>query len=239
MIRAPETPPSERQQRTRASAALWLFVPAPALGAVLAMWLPATMGTPLGQGGFAFIKLWIILLPLVWLKWVDRGRFSLSPPRSGGWGMGIGSGLLIGAAILAVFALTGSAWIEAAGLQAQMAANGITTPGRYLALCAYMALANALIEEYAWRWFVFSKCEILWGAKWGSLAAAIFFTLHHILVLAAEVSWPVTVLGSLGVFSGGLIWTWCYRRYRSIWPGYVSHLLADCAIFLVGWFLLF
>ena len=216
-----------------------MFVPAPVLGAFLAMWFPPTMGTPFGQTCFVLTKIWIILLPLIWLKWVDKDRFSLSPPRAGGWGMGIGSGLLIGALILGLFAATGTDWIDPEGLQHQMQANDITTPGRYLALCAYMALVNALVEEYSWRWFVFSKCEVMWGPNWGTLWAAVFFTLHHILVLAAEVSWPVALLGSCGVFCGGLIWNWCYRRYRSIWPGYVSHLLVDSAIFIVGWYLLF
>jgi hypothetical protein len=47
------------------------------------------------------------------------------------------------------------------------------------------------------------------------------------------------VLGSCGVFLGGAAWSWLYLRYRSIWPGYVSHAIADAAIFIIGYRLIF
>jgi hypothetical protein len=46
-------------------------------------------------------------------------------------------------------------------------------------------------------------------------------------------------VASTGVFIGGVIWAWLYSRYRSIWPGWISHVLADIAVFGVGWWLLF
>jgi membrane protease YdiL (CAAX protease family) len=54
-----------------------------------------------------------------------------------------------------------------------------------------------------------------------------------------QFGWAVTLLGSAGIFVGGLTWSWLYRRYRSTWPGYVSHILADAAVFVIGWLLLF
>ena len=44
---------------------------------------------------------------------------------------------------------------------------------------------------------------------------------------------------TLGVFLGGCAWSWLYLRYRSIWPGYISHIIADIAVFGVGWMILF
>ena len=46
--------------------------------------------------------------------------------------------------------------------------------------------------------------------------------------------WPLVVLGSLGVFIGGVTWSWMYRKYRSVWVPYVSHAMVDIAIFAVG-----
>jgi len=71
------------------------------------------------------------------------------------------------------------------------------------------------------------------------VAAALFFTIHHSLALNAFFAWPVVALGTFGVFTAGAVWSWCYSRYASIWPGYVSHIAADIAIFWVGWQLLF
>ncbi len=47
------------------------------------------------------------------------------------------------------------------------------------------------------------------------------------------------ILGSTGCFLGGVIWSGLYLRYRSIWPGYLSHVLADVAIYIIGWHLIF
>jgi membrane protease YdiL (CAAX protease family) len=63
--------------------------------------------------------------------------------------------------------------------------------------------------------------------------------IHHTVALRIQFGWEITILGSLGVFLSGVVWSWCYLRYRSVWPGFVSHILADAAIFLVGWRLLF
>jgi membrane protease YdiL (CAAX protease family) len=71
------------------------------------------------------------------------------------------------------------------------------------------------------------------------VAAALAFTAHHVIALAAQFNWGVTLLGSLGVFSGGAAWSWLYLRYRSIWPGYISHAMVDVAIFVIGYGLIF
>ena len=44
---------------------------------------------------------------------------------------------------------------------------------------------------------------------------------------------------SLGVFAGGCIWSWIYLRYRDIWGAWVSHVLADIIIFIIGYQLIF
>jgi membrane protease YdiL (CAAX protease family) len=98
---------------------------------------------------------------------------------------------------------------------------------------------NSLMEEYVWRWFVFRKFEVLLGGKLAVPATALAFTAHHVIVLAAQFDWPIALLGSCGVFIGGTVWSWLYLRYRSIWPGYVSHAIADAAIFIIGYTLIF
>jgi membrane protease YdiL (CAAX protease family) len=48
-----------------------------------------------------------------------------------------------------------------------------------------------------------------------------------------------TALGSLAVLAAGACWSFLYLRYDSIWPGWISHVVADVAVFAVGWQLLF
>ena len=41
-------------------------------------------------------------------------------------------------------------------------------------------------------------------------------------------------MGSMGVFIGGLIWSWTLRQWGSIVPGWISHAIVDLAIAIVG-----
>ncbi|MDJ0839890.1 MAG: CPBP family intramembrane metalloprotease [Acidobacteriota bacterium] len=219
--------------------ALWLLVPLPTVGTLAAMMWPATRGTVLGQGLYFFSKVWILLVPLWWLMRVERRKPGWPPLRRDGLGFGFASGLVVGVSIWLVYVWIGKDWIDAATVAEQARANGIGTPIRFLALAGYLCFVNALLEEYVWRWFVFRRCETLWGSKAGVVTAGLFFTLHHVFALAAQFDARITLLGSLGVFTGGLLWSWCYARYRSVWPGYVSHVLVDIAIMIIGWQLIF
>jgi hypothetical protein len=222
--------------------ALLLLVPAPSVGVALAMLYEPTAGTTLGKAAYGFAKVWIAVLPVLWLLAVERQRISLSPPRHGGFAIGIALGAAVGLLVVALFFLFGDRLIDPATVRAKAAENGLDTFSRFILLALYLTFINALLEEYVWRWFVFRQCEKLLPAKLNWLAvvlSAILFTLHHVLALAAQFDWIVVVLGSLGVFLGGAIWSWCYLKYRSIWIGYVSHLIVDAAIFYVAWRMIF
>ena len=228
-------PPS----RSRAFVALVLLVPVPTLGAMAGMVFEPTRGTPLGQALYVASKIWILILPLAWWLIIEQRRISFSPPRQGGLLLGAALGFAIGSAIILAYVIFAHQWIDADQLRSAVERNGFGTPVRFLVLVVPLALINSLLEEYVWRWFVFSRCEIVLGRVAAVIAAALFFTLHHIVVLHAQTNWRITLLGSAGVFIGGCAWSWCYLRYRSIWPGYVSHVITDLAVFAVGWHVIF
>ena len=66
------------------------------------------------------------------------------------------------------------------------------------------------------------------------VASALAFTLHHVVALSAHFDGPLVPLASLGVFLGGLTWSFLYLRYRSVWPCYVSHAIVDLPIFWIN-----
>lgn len=230
--------------RRRALLALLLLVPAPTIGVIFAMLAPATAGTATGQAIYFASKAWLLLLPLFWLLYIERGRLSLSPAQRGGFGVGIALGAAISLAIFGAYA-TLSHLIDAETVRESAERSGIATPARYIGLAIYIFTLNAILEEYVWRWFVFRQCEKLTarlGAKGGIIAvllSALLFTVHHVFALAAQFDALFTILASVGVFIGGAVWSWCYLRYRSIWPGYVSHAIVDVAVFAIGWKLIF
>ncbi len=222
--------------RKSALLALLLLVPIPSLGSAMSLWIAPG---PIGKTVYFLCKIWILILPVGWLVKVEKGRPSLSPPRQGGFGFGVGSGLIIGAGIIAAYHYLIAPNVNPGELRALAAANGFDRAALYLAFAAYFTIINALLEEYVWRWFVFTRCETLLPRRTAVAVAAACFALHHVIVLRSFLPWDLAALGAGGVFVGGAVWSWCYLRYRSIWPGYVSHAIVDAAILAIGWDLLF
>ena len=226
--------------RKRALIALLLTVPAPSIGVIAAMilWPKESFGL-IGPVIFGVCKAWMLLVPVAWRLLIDRAPLSLSPARQGGFGVAAMSGMAIAAVILGAGFLLGPSLIDFDHARHMAEQNGIGTIEAYLAGIAYWVLVNSVLEEYVYRWFIFEKCEQL-APSWAAVVlSALFFTIHHVIALRVQFDWPATVLGSLGVFIGGAVWSWLYRRYRSIWPGYLSHAIADIAVFTLGWWIIF
>ena len=221
----------------KALLALLLLVPAQSIATTAFFCWPETLA---GKVIIIVSRLWLVLLPALWLKLVDRKRWSWSPPRHGGFGTAAGLGLAVAAVIFAAYAIADHVGaLHPEKIADSAARTGLNRFGVYLGGALYWITLNALMEEYIWRWFVFRKFEVLLGGKPAIVAAALAFTAHHVIVLAAQFRWPIAVVGSLGVFLGGAIWSWLYLRYRSVWPCYLSHAIADAAIFVIGYRLIF
>lgn len=232
-------PTPRSSNRVLAFLALVLLVPAPSIGAYVGMVLsPGTFGSVI----FGISKIWLVAFPLVWMLCVDRERISCSQPKHGGFAVATLLGLVILAIIFAAYFVVPTEWIDPPRVQAVAAKNRLTEKAIFIGLALYWCIVNSLLEEYVWRWFVFRKCEVVLPALKGWIAvvlSAYFFTLHHIVAVKAQFGWPITILASTGVFIGGVVWSWLYRRYRSIWPCYVAHLLADIPVFVIGWWIIF
>ena len=228
--------PQTQTERRRALIALALMAPVPTLGTAAAMiFIPG----PVGQALFMAAKIWLIAFPAFWYLAVEHGKPSWSPPRDGGLGVGLLTGLIAGAAIVAAAWLFGVFDMEMAELAGEVDEMGLTTPRAYLLGALGWTFVNSLMEEYVYRWFVFSECERLMPRFLAVLASAAVFTAHHVVALSTYLPIHLNALASFGVFLGGVIWAMLYSRYRSIWPGWVSHIVADIAVFAVGWELLF
>lgn len=223
-------------RKRNALLALILLVPAPSLG----VWIAAygSPGSVLGKGLFVCCKVWLIGLPLLWHVLVDKQRPSL--PRPGGKGMtaAIVTGLAIFLAIGAGYGLIRDR-IDADAVREKALAVGLTSPMIYLLGAVYWCTINSLLEEYVWRWFVFTRCETLLPTRPAVAASGLFFTLHHVIALTAYFDWRITAIASLGVFVGGATWSWIYLKYRNLYAAYVSHVFADVVIFGIGYVLIF
>ena len=227
---------SDSLDRRKAALALLLVVPAPSIGAATAFWLAPG---PIGQAVYAAGKLVLYGLPLAWHLAIDRRALSWSPPRRGGFGLGLLSGLALSACVGIAWLAFGRGLVDPAALRAQAVDNGFDSALRYLAIAAWLSLVNSALEEYVFRWFLVSRWRALVSERAAIVLAAACFTAHHVVVLLAFFEPPLAIAGSGGVFVGGLVWSWLYARTGSIWPGWLSHLLVDVAVLAVGARILF
>ncbi len=216
--------------------ALFLLVSAASIGIAARFYIAGAAG----QFLFVLTRVWILALPLIWFFRVDQDKLVISLPSPREFLAGTTLGLLMFGIILGAYWSVGQHWINPVDVRATAQQVGIASPSVYLVGAFYFTVINSLVEEYIWRWFVYRKCEVLLPGTKAVCLAALCFTLHHIIALAAYTgNGFVVVLGSLGVFTAGAVWSWCYLTYRSLWSCYISHLLADLAIAFVGWHLLF
>lgn len=224
--------------RQQAAIALLLFVPAFSIGVTMSLLIaPGIVGNSI----FTVIKVWVVVFPLWWTWQYKTNSLRLPEFDRQKIIVGIGWGLLMSGVIILAYWLFGKQWIDLRDLRQKANDVGITNLSIYLAGSFYWCFVNSFIEECIWRGFAYSQCERLVAS--GTVAvflSAVFFTLHHTIALYAYTqNWLVVVIGSLGVFLGGTIWSLCCRTYKSITPGYLSHMLADVAIAIIGWDLLF
>jgi membrane protease YdiL (CAAX protease family) len=116
---------------------------------------------------------------------------------------------------------------------------GLFDAKKYLILALYWTFINALLEEYFWRWFIVSRAQSLMSQKAAILLSALGFVAHHFLAMSLYFDLATTLLACFGIFTAGIIWSVLFVRYRNILSCYISHVLADAAIFAIGYYLLF
>ncbi len=224
-------------QKRNAILSLLLLLPVPSL----AVWagMIAWPDTILGKTVFALSKVWILALPAVWYFGIERQRLSMARPKMRGLWVGAVLGLALSILIVAGYYTLGRNWIDPEIVKGLVAKVGLGRPAVYLAGAAYWVLVNALLEEYVWRWFVYRQFSRLLPGLAAIAASALGFTLHHIVAMQTYFPPHVVAIASTGIFIGGSLWSWCYWKFGTVWPGYVSHAIVDVAVFAIGYHILF
>ncbi len=183
-------------------------------------------------------------LPLIFLYWIGRTSEPDRRERSSRIAEGVVFGLLVvGLMVLLVEFLLPREWFEQAGaaIREKLTGMDMFDPFRYAILGVFYAMIHSLLEEYYWRWFVFRQL----GSRINGVAAAVLsaasFTVHHVIILGVYFEWKVVpaALMSAGVFLGGLYWAWLYHRTARLREVWISHMIVDAGIFVIGYRLLF
>ena len=244
-IPAADPAPGRAPSRGTAALALLLTAPLPCVGTWLAM--VALPESTVAKALFMGAKVWLLVAPLLWLRFVERRP--IRPVRWSNRGMIAGhvTGIVIFLGIVGAYLTLGRAWIDTSLMLGKIREIGIDRWWLYAGFALYACFVNSLLEEYFWRWFVFRRSEDVLaggGAKpqataWAVVLAGLLFTAHHVIALSVYFDWRITALASMGVFIGGVTWSTLYLRTGNIYAGWVSHVWADLAIFGIGAWLIF
>jgi len=195
----------------------------------------------LQQTAYALGKIVQFALPVVWVFAVRRDRFVWKKPGVGGLAEGLGFGVVIAAAMLLLY----HAWLNPAGhlevarepVRQRLGGYGLESLPRYVLFGLFISLVHSFLEEYYWRWFVFGQLRRLVPLGPAIVLSSLGFMLHHVVVLGTYFHWSLVPTGlfSLAVAVGGGVWAWIYHRTGSLYGPWLSHLLVDVAIFVVGY----
>ncbi len=204
------------------------------------VWL-AEFPAAVQQTAYTVGKVVQFAFPLVWVVAVRRRRPRAGRPELRGLLEGLAFGLFVLAAMLLLY----HAWLKPAGLFAvaegeirrKVIGFGVGGFWSYVALGAFYATAHSFLEEYYWRWFVFGQLREMVSLRVAILVSSLGFMAHHVLLLATYFGWlsAATIVFSLAVAVGGAVWAWLYQRSGSLYGPWLSHLLVDAAIFVVGY----
>jgi len=186
------------------------------------------------------LKLIQFAFPLVWVVWVLRERIAWQRLSTRGVALGIAFGVAVMLAgwLAFEFVLSPAPAFQAAiePIRAKVAGFGINSVTNYIVLGVFYSLVHSFLEEYYWRWFVFGQLRRVIPVPTAILVSAFGFTGHHVLVLGHYFGWssPLALLFSAAVAIGGAFWAWLYNRTGSLLGPWLSHLVIDAGIFLIG-----
>jgi uncharacterized protein len=227
---------TDRSSHNQSILALLLIVPVSSIAAIC-----STVIAPgaIGQGIAICCGIWMLIFPVAWHVFIDRQQLRLRVTQDDGWLVGIILGILMFGLIFGCYWFAGKYWLNIPDIRARVTQMGMNIPLMVFGFGTFQTLVNSLVEEYVWRWFVYRHCELLWSKGWAVWISAGFFTLHHIILMAAYCDdWRLVLLGSIAVFIAGVLWARCARKYNSLVPSYLSHLAADLALQIASWHIL-
>lgn len=234
---------NSEQSQPSLTAADWLAVTLVLFFPTAATWAYFILlaGSPHAQDVYAASKVVQFAFPLCWAALWQKQRLRLTPPSLRGVGAGLALGLAVVAAMMALYYgyLKASPIMAAAPVEVakKMVDFHVDTPLMFLAFGAFIALLHSLLEEYYWRWFAFGQLSRSLPFAAAAAISSLGFMAHHVLVIAGFLQGygPATWFFSFCVAAGGALWAWIYRRTRTLYGPWLSHLVIDAGLMWLGY----
>ena len=188
---------------------------------------------------FICTKLCIILIPIYWIYRIEDNRISLGEINSRGMFESIVSGLLIFVTVGLMFLIFGET-LDVELMKQKIGATGLLNRSIFFLGVFYWITINSLVEEFVFRQFIGDRIFESTGRESVTIIlSAAIFTLHHTVLLSYYFEPWQNVISSLGIFIAGAIWSLLWLRFRSLYVCWISHAIADVAVFAIAYVILF
>lgn len=208
------------------------------------------VGAPGGQSTkflYSFLKIFMLVFPGLAMLVLWKNKVRLNGPSKSSLRLGLGLGVLMGAGILTVFFFIfepmGLFDQTSHALKKKLGEFGVSDHWTFISLAAFICLVNSTLEEYYWRWFVFGGISQLLNPVWAIVLSSGAFVLHHQVVIGHYMNdqhyFTFALFFSLCVGAAGAVWAWIYHKTGDLWAAWISHLVADVAIMVIGYRLMF
>ncbi len=208
---------------------------------VYVVWVPHGNA---GRSAWFVTKIWIICYPLFFFSMIGLGGLVRREDRRAAWptwAVVIWTGLLTGVCIsligcLMVITPVGDiVKTNSHNLVEKAEGLGFASRGRFLLVAAFITVLHSAMEEYYWRWFIYGHLRQMVGHWPGHLIAAVAFTGHHLVLMSVLFPLPLALFLSFLVGLGGLIWTLMYEWQGTVLGCWLSHLVVDAFLMIVGY----
>jgi len=100
----------------------------------------------------------------------------------------------------------------------------------------YTVFINAMVEEVFFRAYIFGGIK---NKTTAYMYSSILFAVYHLTIFMTWFTLPILLIIMLGLFVGGLIFSYNYDKQKSIIAAYLVHLAADIAVILIGYLVIF
>ena len=233
--------PSSRVSRYADAAALWAAALFPSLATWLYFVVLSQHPSAAVQAAYGAEKVLQFAFPVVWVVLIQRKKLQFTRPDAAG----VADGLALGVMVLLGTLVLYFHWLKPAGYLAvaiepitkKAMELGMGSPARFILGGVLLSSVHALLEEYYWRWFLFGGLRRFMPVAPAVILSSLAFTAHHVILLAFYFGGLslATIFFSLCVAVGGAAWAWIYHRSGSLLGPWLSHLLIDAGIFVVGY----
>ena len=153
---------------------------------------------------------------------------------------GVGLALLLGGAVYGV--VVGAYFLFRGIFDFSAITSSVTdavgvSRDNFIPVAIYISFANSLLEEFFFRGFAFLTLKKVAGRQFAYLFGAGMFAVYHIAMMIGWFALPVVLLALLGLFMGGLIFSYFNERYDNIYLSWLIHMFANFATNTIGFIL--